>query len=280
VNEAVQATSWPQAPEDVEIPGGNFLLGAARDTPFVFDNEKWAYHVSIAPFAIARTKVTSGEFLRFVEDEGYSRSEFWSESGWSWRTSHNARRPAYWVRGADGQWQCRAYDRLGPLALELPVIHVNWYEADAYCRWVGRRLPTEAEWEMAASAQPGKEGGISNEKRRYPWGNTPPDRERAHLDGRSAGCIPVTALPAGDSAFGCRQMLGNAWEWTASDFEPFPRFSPDPYKEYSQPWFGATHKVLRGGAFATRSRLVHNTYRNFFTPERRDILAGFRTCRL
>jgi iron(II)-dependent oxidoreductase len=278
--EALGAVPAQQPPEDVEIPGGEFLLGAAADTPFVFDNEKWAHPVTLAPCAISRTKVTNGEFLRFVEDEGYSRREFWSESGWSWRESHDARHPIYWVRGSDRHWNCRIYDRIVPLRFDWPIIHVNWYEADAYCRWARRRLPTEAEWEMAASAQPGNNGDIGTVKRRYPWGNSPPNRERAHLDTQLARCIPVDALPAGDSAFGCRQMVGNNWEWTASDFEPFPGFTPDPYKEYSQPWFGGTHKVLRGGAFATRSRLVHNTYRNFFTPERRDILAGFRTCRL
>ncbi|MGH7428086.1 MAG: SUMF1/EgtB/PvdO family nonheme iron enzyme, partial [Candidatus Methylomirabilaceae bacterium] len=107
-----------------------------------------------------------------------------------------------------------------------------------------------------------------------------PDSERANLDGRADGCIPVNLLAAGDSPFGCRQMLGNVWEWTADDFGPFPGFVTDPYKEYSKPWFGATHKVLRGGAFATRSRLIRNSYRNFYTPERRDVLAGFRTCSL
>jgi iron(II)-dependent oxidoreductase len=268
-------------PADADVPGGEFLLGAPPEAPFVFDNEKWAHKVYVAPFAISRTKVTNGEFLRFVEEDGYSRPEFWSDSGRRWRETTNARHPIYWLRGGDGQWTCRTYDRPGPLLPRLPVIHVNWFEADAYCRWARRRLPTEAEWELAASVEAGKNDGIiAREKRRYPWGNTPPDAARAHLDCRSAGCLPVDALPAGDSACGCRQMIGNAWEWTASDFEPFPGFTPDPYKEYSQPWFGGTHKVLRGGAYATSSRLVRNTFRNFFTPDRRDVLAGFRTCQL
>jgi iron(II)-dependent oxidoreductase len=118
------------------------------------------------------------------------------------------------------------------------------------------------------------------QKRRFPWGNDLPAPERAHLDTRTVGCIPVNLLAAGDSAFGCRQMIGNVWEWTSDDFEPFPGFTIDPYKEYSEPWFGGTHKVLRGGAFATRSRLIRNSHRNFYTPDRRDVLAGFRTCSL
>jgi iron(II)-dependent oxidoreductase len=275
------AASDRPASEDVEIPGRDFLLGATPETPFVFDNEKWAHQVFVAPFAMSRTKVTNSEFLDFVKEAGYTRPELWSQKGWQWRHDVNARHPVYWVCGSDGQWQRRHFDRLVPLEERLPVIHVSWFEAEAYCRWARRRLPTEAEWELAASAGPGRnEKTMASEKRLYPWGNTPPDGARAHLNGNCAGCIPVDALPAGDSAFGCRQMLGNAWEWTASDFEPYSGFTADPYKEYSQPWFGGTHKVLRGGAFATRARLVRNTYRNFFTPDRRDILAGFRTCRL
>jgi gamma-glutamyl hercynylcysteine S-oxide synthase len=278
---AGEAAAGPPAPGDVEVPGGTFLLGATPTQPFVFDNEKWAHEVRVGPFRISRTQVTNEEFRRFVEADGYRRPEFWSEAGGQWRAAVNARHPVSWVRNSDGQWYCRHYDHLLPLAPELPVIFVNWYEAEAYCRWARRRLPTEAEWEMAASAEP--EGGgkaIGPHRRRYPWGDEPPDGARAHLDGWTGGCIPVQALPAGDSAFGCRQMIGNVWEWTASDFEPYPGFSVDPYKEYSQPWFGGTHKVLRGGAFATRSRLVHNVYRNFYTPDRRDVLAGFRTCAL
>jgi len=163
---------------------------------------------------------------------------------------------------------------------ELPVLHVNWYEAGAYCRWAGRRLPTESEWEMAASWDP-----ATGCKRRFPWGDGSPAPERANLNwrwGRSAAeaaTLPVDALPAGDSPCGCRQMIGNVWEWTASDFLPYPGFVVDPYREYSEPWFG-THKVLRGGCWTTRSRLIRNGWRNFYRPERRDVWAGFRTCAL
>src|SRR5262249_30192311 len=148
-----------------------------------------------------------------------------------------------------------------------PVLHVNWFEADAYCRWAKRRLPTEAEWECAAA-------GDGARKRKHPFGDSEPDARHAALDGEALGCRDVGALVLGDSACGARQMLGNAWEWTASDFAPYPGFVRDPYKEYSEPWFG-THKVLRGGCFATRARLLRNTWRNFFLPERRDIFAGF-----
>ncbi|HKB36743.1 MAG TPA: selenoneine synthase SenA [Gemmataceae bacterium] len=266
-------------PGDVFVPGGTFQLGATQDELFDFDNERWAHPVELKPFAIARAPVTQAEFAAFVDDGGYRRREFWSEEGWRWREEARVEHPVYWSREASG-WRRRDFDRWVSLEPDRPVLHVNWYEAEAYCRWAGRRLPTEAEWEAAASAEPAGGGtSLSPHKRRYPWGDEPPDRQRANLDGDALGCVDVAALPAGDSAFGCRQMLGNVWEWTASDFLPYPGFVVDPYKEYSQPWFG-NHKVLRGGCWVTRARLLRNTWRNFYRPDRRDVWAGFRTCAL
>ncbi len=259
---------------DVAVPGGTLLLGATPDDGFVFDNEKWAHPVNVAPFRIARAAVTNAEFAAFVDAGGYREARWWSAAGWRWRTEAGAEQPVYWRRGPAG-WQVRQFDAWQPLAPHRPVLHVNWYEAEAYCNWAGRRLPTEAEWEMAAAAEPDGAGGWR--KRRYPWGDVPPTPERANLDWRRRGTVDVGALPAGDSYFGCRQMLGNVWEWTASDFAPYPGFVADPYKEYSQPWFG-DHKVLRGGCWTTRGRLIRNTWRNFYTPDRRDVWAGFRTC--
>ncbi len=160
-----------------------------------------------------------------------------------------------------------------------PVIHINWYEADAYCRWAGLRLPTEVEWEAAALGEAAADGTLAAAKRRYPWGEAPPDPSRANLDGRALGPVDVAVLAAGDSAFGCRQMLGNVWEWTADTFNAFPGFSADAYKEYSAMLFGDT-KVLRGGAWTTRGRMIHGTYRNYFEAHRRDVFGGFRTCRI
>ncbi len=204
--------------------------------------------------------------------------EWWSYQGWVWCTKTQAQHPLYWQRDGQG-WLRQHFDTLVPLELHAPVAHVTWYEAEAYCQWAGRRLPTEAEWEMAASAEPTPDGkGITGRKRRYPWGDEPPTPERANLDTRFLGCADVAAFPAGDSAFGCRQMAGNVWEWTESAFYPFPGYLVDyPYREYSAPWFGY-RKVLKGGAWATRSRLAYNTYRNFFPPARNDVYAGFRTC--
>jgi gamma-glutamyl hercynylcysteine S-oxide synthase len=262
---------------DAHIPGGTFMLGSTAEEPFPFDNEKWAHPVTIQPFAIGRAPVTQAEFLAFVEDGGYQNRSHWDEDGWEWRTQTESKHPVYWRRG-DG-WQRRHFDRWVPLEQHLPVIHVNWHETQAYCRWAGRRLPSEAEWQAAAAAEPDAAGGLAQRQRRFPWGDEAPSPERANLDWRLMGCLEVGALPQGDSAFGCRQMVGNLWEWTDSVFRPFPGFEPDPYKEYSQPWF-ETRKVMLGGCWATRSRLIRNNYRNFQTPDRRDIWVGFRTCAL
>ena len=272
---SAQTEDWQKG--DAEIPGGRFALGSSSEQGFVFDNEQQEHEVTIAPFAISKTALSNGEFKHFVEDGCYRRRDFWTEEGWQWRVRADAKHPVYWRRESSGNWLRRNFDEWVTLEASLPVIHVNWYEADAYCRWAGRRLPTEAEWEFAASTEPTLNGrGTAAPKRRHPWGDDPPIRERASLDSSAMGCVPVDAMPAGDSAFGCRQMIGNVWEWTDATFAPYPGFAPGPYREYSQPWFG-NHKVLRGGCWVTRSRLIRNGYRNFYTPDRRDVWAGFRT---
>jgi len=260
-----------------EVPGGTFQLGAPRDAPFLFDNEKWAHPVALEPFAIAKAPVTNRAFQDFVDDGGYGREALWTADGWTWRRKAGAEHPVYWQRNGPGDWLVRRFDRTLPLPPDEPVIHVNWFEAAAYCRWAGLRLPTEAEWEAAALGEPAADGTLSPFKRRYPWGAAPPDPSRANLDGRALGPVDVAALAAGDSAFGCRQMLGNVWEWTADTFNAFPGFAADAYKEYSAMLFGDT-KVLRGGAWTTRGRMIHGTYRNYFEAHRRDVFAGFRTC--
>ncbi len=263
---------------DVTVPGGSFLLGARGDAPFVFDNEKWCHPVRVAPFEIAKAPVSNEAFAAFVEDGGYAREAFWDAKGWTWCQAAGAEHPVYWRRDGAGGWLVRSFDREESLAPHRPVIHVNWYEARAWCAWAGRRLPSEKEWEVAALGLPNADNSaLADAKRRYPWGNEMPDVELCNLDGRSMGCIDVAARPAADSAFGCRQMIGNVWEWCADYFSPYPGFVPDAYKEYSQTLFGHT-RILRGGAWITRSRMITGLYRNFFGPERRDVLAGFRTC--
>ena len=263
---------------DASIPGGDFYLGAPANSEFVFDNEKWAHSVKIQPFNIARTAVTNRQFIEFVEQDGYSNKEFWDPEGWQWRKENELSHPVYWRRNRESTWEMRSFNQWQPLALDAAVIHVSWHEAQAYCRWAGRRLPSEVEWEVAASAEPGENGrAFSAKKRVYPWGDTKPNKSLANLDGYALGTINVNALPDGDSAFGCRQMIGNVWEWTETQFAPYPDFTPDMYQDYSQPLFGIT-RVLRGGGWATRARMIRNTFRTYYGPGRNDVFAGFRTC--
>ena len=266
-------------PGNVSIPGGTFMLGSTQEEPFVFDNEKWAHPVELKPFQIAKACVTQSEYVTFIENGGYDKSEFWCSDGWKWRQENNVTGHQYF-RHVNGTWERRHFDNWVRLEPNRAVIHVNWYEADAYCRWAGLRLPTEAEWEAAASVEPGpNKTCLGTVKRRFPWGNNQPTSSVANLDWKLMGTADVGAFPQGDSPYGCRQMVGNVWEWTNNDFLPFPGFSPDPYKDYSEPWFG-TRKVMRGGCWATRSRLIRTNYRNFQTPDRRDVFTGFRTCSL
>jgi iron(II)-dependent oxidoreductase len=253
--------------EDVAFTGGDFLQGTSRDeAAFVFDNEKWAHPVRVEPFAIARDPVTQGDFARFVAEDGYLREDLWTREGWHWRQEAAANAPCYWRREEHGDWRIRRFDRWVPLDPFAPMVHVNLHEAQAYSRWAGRRLPTETEWEYAAR---------SGSDDRYPWGDSPRE-DAANLDLRYS----APWSPEGDSMAsrrGIRQLIGGVWEWTASPFKPYPAFAADPYRDYSEPWFHS-HFVLRGGSFATRSRLVHNRFRNFYVPGRRDVFAGFRTC--
>jgi iron(II)-dependent oxidoreductase len=269
-------------PFDARIPGGTYWLGAKKNNTghpapaFIFDNEKWAHPVEIAPFAISSTPVTQGEYLRFVEAGGYRDRSSWNDEGWEWRTQTGAVQPAFWERDGEA-WIRRVFAGHAPLDPHLPMVHVNWYEANAFARWTGRRLPTEAEWELAASSTPAPDGrSFTAEKYPYPWGGEPPDESRANLDSAAQGLVDVRAFPAGDSPWGLRQMIGNVWEWTASTFEAYPGFVIDPYDTYSEPSFGQ-QKVLRGGCWVTRGRVIRNTFRNFYTPDRNNIYAGFRT---
>lgn len=265
-------------PGFVEIPAGQFKLGAAPDAAFMFDNEKYAHEVQVQDFTISRAPVSNVEFSEFVAAGGYQQDQYWCSEGLLWKLNNQVQHPGYWIANESDHWLMRRFDQTIALPPHEPVSHINWYEANAYCRWAGLRLPTELEWEVAALGEKSSAGSLSDTKRRYPWGNSiQPDF--ANLDGRALGCVDVAAFGEGDSAFGCRQMLGNVWEWTSDTFQPFPGFSADAYEDYSQPLFGTT-KVLRGGAWTSRSRMVHGTYRNFFEPDRWDIFSGFRVCKL
>ena len=264
-----QGASGATGPAALPVPGGEFPMGAAA-AGFAFDNERPAQVVEVGDFLIDAVPVTNGAMIEFVLDGGYDRKELWSDDGWDWRTRAGVSLPRYWKRSGD-EFTTRSFGETHPVDPRKPVCHVSWYEADAYARWTGRRLPTEAEWEKAASWDP--HGGV---KRTYPWGDEAPDAARANLDQLAFGAAPVGAFPGGTSPCGAQQMIGDVWEWTASSFERYDGFEPFAYDVYSEPFFGKRFKVLRGGAWATQPEAVNTTFRNWDFPERRQLFAGFR----
>lgn len=276
--------------DDVLIPGGVFYLGAEPDGPqrIVFDCEKWAHPVHLDPFRISRTCVTIADFQKFVDAGGYDDEELWSFEGRSWLQETKACHPWPWKRkatDADGHvWYLQWFEKELPLSSipNWPVSHVTWYEAEAYCAWAGRRLPTEAEWEAACCGVPGKDGSLSPHKDRLlAWGRDEPTEKLVNAGLRRSTLVDVNAFPEGDSAWGLRQMIGNVWEWTATTLYPFPGYVLDyPYREQSSTSF-ATSKVARGGCFATSDVILRGDYRSFYHPSgRRELAVGFRTCAL
>jgi iron(II)-dependent oxidoreductase len=260
---------------EVLVEGGPFEMGTSLE-PWAYDNERPAHIVDLPPFLIDTTPVTNRDYLRFVEAGGYDDPRWWSEAGWAHRQKAGLSAPEFWRKECEGVWTRLRFGWREDLPLNEPVCHVCWFEADAYARWAGKRLPTEAEWEKAASAEPG--GG----KRRYPWGDAPPGPELANLGQRYFRPAAVGAYPQGASPWGCEQMIGDVWEWTSSGFTPYPGYHWFPYKEYSEVFFKQDRdrfRVLRGGSWATDPAAVRATFRNWDFPIRRQIFAGFRCAR-
>jgi gamma-glutamyl hercynylcysteine S-oxide synthase len=254
------------------FPGGTVEIGT-EDRRVAYDNERDKHEVELAPFWIDVHPVTNGDFVDFIEAGGYKDRAYWSDAGWNWLQSSGAIAPKYWTR-VNGVWTSRSMDRVGSVPAYHPVCHVCYYEAEAYARYAGKRLPTEAEWETAASWDP-----RSGTKRVFPWGDHPSSRELANVDQLMFGTTPAGSYPENVSPIGCSGMIGDVWEWTSSDFLPYPGFESFPYKEYSEEFFGTTYKVLRGGSWATRPGAVRNTFRNWDYPIRRQIFSGFRCAR-
>ena len=259
----------------VRFPGGPVELGT-DDRTTAYDNERPRHTVELAPFLIDATPVTQGAYAAFVAEGGYARHEWWSDEGWRWREESAAEAPKHWARAGAGvlDWRVRTMDRVEPLDPRKPVCHVCWHEAEAYARWAGKRLPTEEEWEAAATWDP-----AAGRKRTWPWGEAPPTRELANVDQLGFGTAPVGGYPANVSPIGCHGMIGDVWEWTSSDFRGWPGFEPFPYPEYSRVFFGSEYKVLRGGSWATRPLVARGTFRNWDYPVRRQIFSGFRCAR-
>ncbi len=256
--------------EKVEIPAGTATLGVRRDAvPFGWDNEFGELPVHVPAFAVDRHNVTNAEFLAFVEAGGYERESLWAPAAWAWRTSEGVTHPLFWER-QDGQWYWRGMFDLVPLPDAWPV-YVSHAEADAFTRWRGERLMTEAEYHRAAFGTPeGSECAL-------PWGDAPPDRTRGNFGARHWDPVPVGSYPSGASAFGVHDLIGNGWEWTSSPFAPFPGFSPmASYPEYSADFFDAAHFVLKGASPATPAAHVRRSFRNWFRPHYPYVYATFR----
>jgi iron(II)-dependent oxidoreductase len=249
------APSAGSGPERIVVPAGRVTVGAEADG-FAYDCERPAHRCELAAYAIGRDPVSCGEFVAFIEDGGYARDELWSPAGRDWRREQAVIAPAYWEPDGSGGWTARTLVGRRPVNLAAPVCHVSWFEADAFARWAGGRLPTEPEWERAAI-------GADSEPESCNLGV----RFRAPL-------VPGTLT--GTSAIGCRAMIGDVWEWTATEFAGYPGFRAYPYREYAEVFFGQGYRVLRGGSWATQQHVASTTFRNWDLPQRRQIFAGLR----
>ncbi len=259
-------------PAEAEVPGGPFLMGSSTEA-WALDNERPAHLVEVGSFWIDTTPVTNARYAEFIADGGYDQRRWWTAAGWEHRRRAGLSAPAFWRREG-GQWLRRRFGITEPVPPAEPVLHVCWYEADAFARWAGRRLPTEAEWEKAARFDP-----AAGRSMRYPWGDGDPSPSLANLGQRYLQPAPAGSYPDGAAPCGARQLIGDVWEWTASDFRPYPGFAAWPYREYSEVFFGTDYKVLRGGAFAADPVACRGTFRNWDYPVRRQIFAGLRTAR-
>ncbi|MGW1146726.1 ergothioneine biosynthesis protein EgtB [Streptomyces sp. NPDC002454] len=259
-------------PHEVLVPGGAFTMGTSAE-PWALDNERPAHRRTVPPFFLDTVPVTNAAYQRFIEDGGYDEPRWWEPRGWEHIRAHGIHAPLYWRREG-GVWLRRSFGVTEPVVPDEPVLHVGWFEADAYARWAGRRLPTEAEWEKAARFDP-----ATGRSARYPWGDVDPGPDHANLGQRHLRPAPAGSYPAGESFLGVRQLIGDVWEWTASGFEPYPGFTAFPYREYSEVFFGGDYKVLRGGSFAVGPVACRGTFRNWDHPVRRQIFSGFRTAR-
>ena len=256
----------------IEIPAGPATLGLARNSgTFGWDNEFERHLVAVPAFAIDRYKTTNSEYLEFIHAEGYQRREFWSDADWEWKEANGISHPAFWEKRGDGAeffWK-GMFDAI-PLPLDWPV-YVSHAEASAYARWVGKSLPTEGQWQRAAY------GSIDGQSRKYPWGSHSADASRGNFDFANWDPVSVAAHPAGASAFGVEDLLGNGWEWTSTVFAPFSGFQPFPfYPGYSADFFDGKHYVIKGASARTAACMLRPSFRNWFQPHYQYVYAGFR----
>ncbi len=267
---ALQLVKHPVTPSMVEIPAGSITLGLPRDgETFGWDNEFEQHTIRVPGFAIDRYKVTNGEYLEFMNAGGYDTRSFWSDEDWNWRQSASITHPVFWKR-KDGAWYWHGMFEETRLPLDGPV-YVSHAEASAYARWAGKLLPAEAQWQRAAYGSPGEE------RRQYPWGSQPSNPSLGNFDFAGWEPTPVGAHPQGASAFGVEDMLGNGWEWTSTQFEPFPGFAPFSfYPGYSANFFDGKHYVMKGGSARTAACMLRPSFRNWFQPHYQFVYSGFR----
>jgi iron(II)-dependent oxidoreductase len=254
---------------EVLIEGGPFVMGTSLE-PWALDNERPAHTVDVPAFFLDRAPVTNRQYQEFIDAGGYDDPRWWTPPGWQHRHQAGLTAPMHWQ--GDGTYI--RFGRREPIVPDEPVVHVCWYEADAYARWARKRLPTEAEWEKAARFDP-----ATGRSRRYPWGDEDPEPQHANLGQRHLSPARIGAYPEGVSPHGVHQLIGDVWEWTGSEFTGYPDFAAFPYKEYSQVFFGTEYKVLRGGSFGTDAAACRGTFRNWDFPIRRQIFSGFRCAR-
>ncbi len=255
--------------EMVSAPGGRYTIGT-DDESQAYDNERPIHEVEVEPFRIDRTPVTNGAWREFMRDGGYSRTDLWTTDGRAWLNESGATSPKYWTQSG-GEWMSRSMNVAKHIDESEPVCHVSFHEAEAFARWTGKRLPTETEWEVAASWNPAMQRA-----QQYPWGDQPASSRIANVDQLSFGPAPVGTYHENVSPLGCYGMIGDVWEWTSSDLRGYHGFEPFPYSEYSEAFFGTDYKVLRGGSWATRPGAIRNTFRNWDYPIRRQIFSGVR----
>lgn len=255
----------------IVLPGGTFIMGS--NDRHGYDNEKREHPVEVAAFELDETPVTAAQWMQFLADGGYRRRELWTEDGWAWREQEDVTAPEYWHR-VSGGYAYLSRQGLRGIHPQEPVSCLSWHEANAYARWIGKRLPTEAEWEYAARFDP-----ATGQSQTYPWGDRMPEnhvRESLLLGGRPE---PVGTNPAEPSAYGLRDMAGGVWEWTATPFLPYPGFAAFPYDGYSKDHFDGKHFVCRGGSWATDGRILRCSFRNWYVPTYRQGFLGLRCAR-
>jgi gamma-glutamyl hercynylcysteine S-oxide synthase len=272
--ESLQTTSGPAKPCGVQIPAGEITLGLLRSSgQFGWDNEFEAYAVDLPACAVDQHKITNKQYLDFIDDRGYEKPAFWrdgdNDQDWKWKSESGIFHPAFWKRQGK-EWLYRTMFEEVALPLEWPV-YVSQAEAKAFAKWAGKSLPTEAEWQRAAY------GTLGGGQRKYPWGDHAPSAQFGNFDFANWSPAPVNAFPAGASAFGVEGMIGNGWEWTATEFAPFPGFQPFPfYRGYSADFFDGRHFVMKGGSPRTAACMLRPTFRNWFQSHYQYTYAGFR----